>query len=365
MTDKVLAATLTEPGVFEVRDYEMPGIAADAGLLRMEQAGICGSDVHGMLQMRAGQRIMGHENVGYIDKIGREAAARWGVREGDRVALEEYIPCGYCKWCRTGHHRFCNQTEYVVDGFTRRSGYGHLPVSDAPGLWGGFSQYLYLDPRAVLHRMPERVPADEAPLFLALANGVEWAERYGGASPGKTVLIQGPGQMGLASVLASKSAGAACIMISGLSRDRERLELAKRFGADFTINVEEEDLRERVAEITGGEGADIIVNVTGGGKGTMDEAMDTASKFSTIVLAAAGNQQISTVQHRKDIVVKWAHGHSYEAVERGIQMLASGDVDFSGFSTHEFSLNDVAMAIKSVGGEGAPGAIHVRVNPWA
>lgn len=366
MAEKALAATLVAPKEFEVREYLLPEeIPNDAGILRMEAAGICGSDVHGY--QRAGHpRIMGHENVGIVVKIGREASRRWGVKEGDRVALEEYVPCGGCKWCHSDLFRFCDQTDSGGRGEGPRLWYGATPVTVWPSLWGGYSQYLYLHPGAVVHKMPNHIPAHEAALFLALSNGVEWACRYGGAGLGDTVLIQGPGQMGLAGAFAAKVAGAACIIVSGLSIDARRLEVAKRLGADYIIDVEKENFRERVMEITGGEGVHVVVNASGGGKGCIADSIAVASKRCTIVFGAAGNEPFTLASAgRKEIVIKSAHGHSYSSIEQGIQFLAAGNFpQLKGLSTHRFSLTKVREAIDTVARQGAPDAIHVCVMPW-
>ncbi|MGH7846294.1 MAG: zinc-dependent alcohol dehydrogenase, partial [Candidatus Binatia bacterium] len=283
MGEKTLAATQIASRQIEVREYPLPDICSNDALLRVEIAGICGSDIGGYQQFRGEPHIKGHENVGFIAKIGSDAANRWGVKEGDRVVVEQYLPCGNCRWCRIGEYRFCDQTDKLPGRTILR--YGNTPVNVAPGLWGGFSQYLYLPSNAILHKIPARVPSEQAALFVSLANGMQWAYLQGGAAPGKTVVIQGPGQMGLSSIVASKEAGAACIIVSGLGRDEKRFQVARRLGAHYTVNVEKENLRERVEEITGGQGADVVVNVSRGGKETVREALDIAAKISTIVLA--------------------------------------------------------------------------------
>ncbi|MEX2490965.1 MAG: zinc-binding dehydrogenase [Nitrospirales bacterium] len=363
MAKKVLAATLVEPKRMEVREYDMPEIGPDEGLLKVERCGVCGSDVHGWESMRRGVRILGHENLGYIAKIGRNAAQRWGVKEGDRVALEEYVPCGVCSICRSGDYRFCPQTDIGLGPDTLW--YGSTSVSTQPALWGGYSQYLYLHANAVVHKVPESVPADEAAFFLPFSNGFEWACNYGGAHLGKVVLVQGPGQQGLASVIAAKEVGAACIVVSGITKDKERLRVARELGANYTVNVEEENLVERVMGITGGYGADVVVNVSGA-EGTIAESMALIALNGTIVLGGVGNQQIPTAAvGRKNLAIKWAHGHSYRSVEMAIQTIASGKYPVGLVTTHHFGLSQADVAIKSVAGEGEPGAIHVSIDPWA
>lgn len=361
MAHTSVASVLVAPKAFELREFELPSIGPDAGLLQIQACGVCGSDVHGWQRMAPGARILGHENVGVVAQIGAEASRRWNVKEGDRVALEEYVPCGACKYCRTEDFRFCEQTDFSGNG--ARLWYGSTPLEVAPALWGGYSQYMYMHPNAVVHRMPEHVAPQHAAAFLPFSNGVEWAYRYGGVGLGKSILIQGPGQQGLACVIAAREAGAACIMVSGLARDARRLEIARKLGAHVTIDIESEDLLARVKDATGGEGADVVVNVSGG-RGAVAQGIACASKRSTVVLAAPGTEEISVGSvGRRNLSLKWAHGHSFASVELAIRMIASGKYPMEDISTHTFGLSQVDEAIKAVAGEGAPGAIHVSVIP--
>jgi threonine dehydrogenase-like Zn-dependent dehydrogenase len=363
MSRTVLAATQIGPRQIEVREYPLPEITANDALLKVEIAGICGSDIGGYAQFSGEPRIRGHENVGFIAKIGNEAARGWGVKEGDRVAVEQYLPCGNCRWCRIGEYRLCDQTDKLPGRTILR--YGNTPVNVLPSLWGGFSQYLYLPPNAILHKVPARVPPAEAALFVALANGMQWAYLQGGAAPGKTVVIQGPGQMGLSCVVAAKEAGAACIIVSGIANDEVRFGVARQLGADYTINVEKENLRDRVKEITAGQGADLVVNVSRGGKDTVREALDIAAKISTIVLAGPGTQEIpSRGFGRKLVTMKWVQGASFAAFELGLQVMASRRYPLGEISTHQFDLKHVNEAIRAFAGEEGPGGvIHASIRP--
>ena len=103
----------------EIAEFPIPDIAPDAGLLRVVATGICGAISMKYSDSRQGPRILGHEIVGTIEKIGDIARARWGVRQGDLVALEEYLPCGFCDYCRSGEMRSCLATDTRLPGTVR------------------------------------------------------------------------------------------------------------------------------------------------------------------------------------------------------------------------------------------------------
>ncbi len=369
MAEKVLSAVKVGSKQTDLREFSMPDIPTDAGLLKVEAAGICGSDVNSYPRpILRGPHVMGHENIGTITKLGKIAAERWGLKEGDRVALEEYLPCGHCEWCRSGDFRLCYETD--IHNTPNAARYGSTPVTVPPSLWGGFSQYLYLHPNSVFHKVPPDVPAEQAALALPLGNGWQWVYTEGGVRPGKTLLIQGPGQQGLGCVIAAKQAGAACIIVSGLSRDTKRLEVARHLGSDHTINVEEEDLRERVGEITSGRGVDVVVDVAAASAETILPAIDVLNKKRGTLVVAAGrmDQEIANfpigIVKLKYLAVRGARGHSYQAVEMALSTIASRKYPLEELCSHQFGLAQVDQALRTSSGEGEPGAIHVTVAPW-
>ncbi|MDQ6620048.1 MAG: alcohol dehydrogenase catalytic domain-containing protein [Pseudomonadota bacterium] len=368
MSDAVHAAVAVAPGRTEVREFRFPEIAADAGMLKVELTGVCGSDwgYYTRYPQQRGPLILGHETVGHVSHLGRDAAARWNLREGDRIALEEYIPCGHCDYCRSGDFRLCDATE-LRPGTLR---YGSTPVSVAPSLWGGYSQYQYLHPNAVFHRVPEHVPASLAALALPLGNGFEWSYLQGKIAVGETVVIQGPGQQGLACVVAARHAGASRIVVTGLGNptDTFRLALAKKLGADHTINIEEQDLLETVGEVTGGRMADLVIDCASGGPSTVISALQLARKSGRVILGGQKGQPIpqfpSDLLISKFVTVKGMRGHSYQSVEMALDVIAGGRYPLEELSTHRFTLQQTDEALHTLVGQGRSNPIHCTVDPW-
>jgi len=366
LAENVLAAVKIGAGKTELREVPMPDIPSDAGLLKVEAAGICGSDVGAYPREDRGPTIMGHENVGVIAKIGATASRLWGVKEGDRVAIEEYLPCWHCEWCHLGEYRLCKTADHFFDPNNLR--FGSTPMEVAPALWGGFSQYLYLPPTTVIHQVPKGPPLEQLAMALPMGNGVQWACVEGEAGPGKSVLIMGPGQQGLACLVAARAAGAYKVFMTGLSRDGYRLDIATKLGADAVIDVEKEDLRQRISDLTDGRGLDSVVDTTSSrGAQVVFDAIDILKHKGGVMVV----QGIPTVPDfpmgkmtRKYITLKSARGHSYKSVEIGLQYIASGRFPLNLLTTDRFGLDAVDRAIRSTGGEVSSTSIHVTVDPW-
>ena len=363
-----MAAVRTAPGKTEIREYPMPDVPEDAALLRMEVGGICGTDVK-LYQKppTTSPVIMGHENIGTIARAGREFTRRKGFKEGDLVFVEHYVMCGKCDWCVHGQYRHCENTDWRNTPDAIR--YGYTSAERAPHLWGGFAQYMYLPWNAVVHHVPQGVSAELAGLVTPMANGVEWSLFDGGVGYDSTVLIQGPGQQGLSQTVVCRQAGAALIIVTGTSKDRARLEVAKLMGADHVIDVDQEDPLERIREITGGKGVDVVLDCTAGA-GTVPILLGVEAlkrKAGTMVIQGEfpefPNFPIGKVT-TKAITLKSARGHSYRACELALAQLASRRFPLEKITTHRFGLKDVDLAIRSVGGHGVPDVIHASLMPW-
>jgi threonine dehydrogenase-like Zn-dependent dehydrogenase len=368
MAERVLAAVRTGPRRTELRDFPMPDIPADGALLKMEVAGICGTDVKMYAKpVIEAPVIMGHENVGVIAKAGRQFVERHGVGEGDRVFVEHYVVCYRCEWCRLGEYRHCEATDWRTNPDARR--YGYTSCEKPYHLWGGFAQYMYLPWNAVVHRVPDGVSAELAGIATPLSNGIEWALYDTGVGFMSSVLVQGPGQQGLSQVVACRQAGASLIIVTGTTRDAARLELARTLGAEHVIDVETDDPLARVMEITGGKGVDVVLDCTAGaGVTPVLLGIDALKRRGGTLLvqgelAAFPDFPIKKLTE-KAITIKSARGHSYRAVELALAQLASKRFPLDLLTTHEFGLANTDRAIRAVGGEVEDGVIHVSLLPW-
>ena len=235
MPHKTYSVVAVATQTIKIQSFDIPTIAEDDGLLKVEMCGVCGSDPR-ILQWTDPERfplIMGHEVLGHIEEIGNQASERWGAKKGDRVVVEHLFGCGHCRMCLIGEYRFCS--EHLGYG-------GTIPSTVPPHLWGAYGEFMYLAPNSRVHRIAEDVPAEAAAMTCAnIGNGIRWVGTKGGVSVGDTVVIIGPGGQGLAAVLAAHEAGAAQIIAIGLTQDSHRFEVARQFGATHLIDLQVEN----------------------------------------------------------------------------------------------------------------------------
>jgi threonine dehydrogenase-like Zn-dependent dehydrogenase len=364
----VLAAVATTANTTELRRFPMPVTGPDDGLLRVEATAVCGTDwlIYGRESRgaRLGPLVLGHEIVGRVVQIGERAAQRWGVDVGDRVAVEEFLPCGACRLCRQGTPWLCPATDSRGDGEFLR--YGCTPVAVAPALYGGFAEYLYLHPRAMVHQVGDEVPAELAALFVPVSNGIRWVVKEAGLTIGQTLVVVGPGQHGLGCVVAAREAGAGRIIVVGTPADAHRLEVARALGADYTL-FSDDDPADAVTGLTGGAGADVVVDLAPGAPDTVPAATAMCGLRGTLVLAASKHGRPAVVPHdlvvRKELRLIGVRGHDHGSVTAAIELITAGRYPLELLTTHRFPLSRTADALDMAGLRADPTAIHVTVSP--
>jgi len=257
------AAVFLGPGKpFEIREVPVPDVEPDAVLIRVSLANVCGSDLHfwrgdAPLRLPEDGWIFGHEMTGRVAKLGagvKTDSLGRPIKEGDRVAYTYFYPCGRCYAC------LANEPAACPAKIERPLG-----PSQFPHFHGAFAEYYYLRSRGAIFVVPDSLP-DElvSPVNCALSQVIFGLDRAGLAFGG-TVVIQGAGGLGIQAAAVAKDMGAATVIV--VDQLAGRLELARAFGADHTINVKEiTDRRERVNLVrkwTGGAGANVACDFVG------------------------------------------------------------------------------------------------------
>ena len=368
MAETARAAVLQGPKMIELREFPLPAIGPNDALLRIEACGICGTDY----EQYQGEvppheyyvpfpAILGHEPLGVIAAIGERAQTRWGVTVGDRVAVRSGYGCGQCAACARYEPRACQ---------SRGGTYGFTDVRKSPALWGGYAEYMYLSPLSVVRKMDRELPAEVAVMFNPLAAGLSWAGSVPRTKPGDRVVILGPGQRGLCSVIAARERGAAQIIVTGLARDAHKLALARELGAHLTVNAEQEDVVAVVREVTGG-GADVVVDTTPFAPQSVSQAVAIARSRGRIVLAGLKGRRPTPELYADDMIYKQLTIHGvlgmpYDDFERAVALIESRKYQLQRLHTHSFPIEQAELAIRALAGA-VPGAnpIHIAIVPGA
>jgi threonine dehydrogenase-like Zn-dependent dehydrogenase len=349
---KAHAAVLTGPRKLEMRDFPLPAIGTDDGLLRVEANGLCGTDYHQYLcdfKIGTGKLpiIPGHEPIGWIEKIGAQAAKRWKVAEGDRVVVKAPLPCGRCRQCKMGATQRCE----------KRMGYGLYVSTDVPpSLWGGYATHLYLHPDTQLEKAPTNIPSDVMTLFNPLSGVVHWLLETPKLRAGEHVVILGPGQRGILAALAARYAGAKTVTISGLPQDASRLALAKELGADASVVSGEEDIVERVRQVTGGEMADVVLDMSDGSTEPVLQALDVVRRGGRIVLAGLKNGKpvnglITDTIVANELQVLGGFSSTSTSLETALEILKAHQDRLGKLCSHSFGLDQADLAVRTLGRE--------------
>lgn len=346
------AMVLEGPRRLVEHTFAIPEIDDDSGLLRVEACGLCGTD-HELYTGHLpapGPVIPGHETIGVIEELGAAAAQRWGVRVGDRVALECFQSCRECEACLAGMYRRC-----VKHGTPTL--YGLTSTSVDPPLRGGYADYHYLAPDSMVLPVPGSLDPVDATLFNPIGAGIRWGADLPETGPGDRVAVLGPGIRGLAAVAAAKEAGAEFVMVTGFGeRDHSRLEMALGFGADLTVDVAVEDPVAAMRAATDGAGASVVVDVTANAPAALGQAVRLANKGGRIVLAGVRNSKETPGFNPDAIVFKeltiiGALGVDAPVYRRALDLLASDKYPFREVPRRVEPIAGAAELVATMAGE--------------
>ncbi|MFJ7289905.1 zinc-binding dehydrogenase [Curtobacterium sp. AB451] len=351
------AVVVHGPGDYRLEERPVPTPGPGELLLRTDAVGICASDLkcyHGAAKFWGDEnraawaetnRIPGHEFVGTVVAGDDAALAARKVSIGDRVACEQIVPCWECRYCLEGSYWMCN----VHDMFGFK------------GYDGAMAEFVLVPTKALTHPVSSELPGQVAAFAEPLSCAFHAVER-GDVKFGDTVVIAGAGPIGLSAIAGTRQKNP--LRIIALDVVDAKLELARKVGADITINIAQEDAVARVKELTDGYGADVYIEATGH-PSAVPQGLNLLRKLGTFVEYSVFKDNVSVdwsiISDDKELDVRGAHlgPHTWPAA---IKLLESETLPMSEICTHQFALEDFQEALDLVG-DSAGASVKVSIIP--
>ncbi len=322
----------TGPEAVEVQEGERPEPDSGEVLVRVHTAGLCGSDAHayryeGGYEWIPIPRIMGHEYSGEVVAVGANVTA---FEPGDRIVEEPIHHCGECFQCKNGQENVCQN--FSITGMHRD---------------GAYADYTVVDPQH-LHPVPDGVPLGHAAITEPTSIATRAVFSRSAVTPGDTVLVQGPGPIGVLVAVIADSMGAN-VLVSGLERDAaSRLPQLERIGID-TIDIESNDLDEAVDARTDGIGFDVVFDTTGHRTG-IETGVDVVRKGGQVVvvgLPGEPSELFMTPVVRGEIEVTTSYGSTWSNFEQALRLMENGTIDADEIVSTSYSTSDPATAFEA------------------
>jgi L-iditol 2-dehydrogenase len=362
MPQTMRAWILNDPGNLELVEKPVPQPGSAEVLVRIDAVAVCATDlevikdgpparINGGLPFNQGF-TPGHEYMGTIVGLGPDVDE---YRLGERVSVEIHAGCGRCKRCREGMYTAClnyganyegNDKGHRANGFTTD---------------GGFAQYA-VNHVNTLVRVPDTMSDAEAALVVTAGTTMYGLTELGGLVAGESVVVLGPGPIGLLGVAIAKALGAACVILSGTRQDR--LKIGSTLGADHVIDATDTDPVEAVLRLTGGLGADYVLDCAGTEQ-SVNQAIKMTNRGGKICLAAFPHDTVNIdLAHavRNNIYLYGIRGEGRSGTHRAMALMAAGRFDATLIHTHTFGLSDLPDALRHAR-ERLDGAIKVIVRP--
>ncbi len=304
---KALVKTAVGAGHLEYSDLPDPSPKPGEVKIKVYASGICGTDMH---IFHGGYHYeppvaLGHEFSGEIVELGEGVS---GFKPGDRVSAEAPTAlCGTCEYCRSGDYQLC----------TNRLGVGW-------GTNGSFAEYIVVEADFV-HAIPYSISDDDAALLEPLACVCHGVNELTSISVNDFVVLSGPGPIGLLTLQAAKAEGAR-VAVLGTNQDKDRMKLALELGADYIINVQEQDAREEIKKITGGTGADVVLECSGS-EAAFDLDLDLIKKAGRFTQIGIYDRKITADIDKmllKEIRFVGSFSQKYSSWVRAIDLMSRG-----------------------------------------
>lgn len=358
------AWVLKSPSELELKTKAIPTPGYSEVLVKIDAVAICATDLdvisYGPPALIEGEKPFnkeftpGHEYMGTVVALGPSVDE---FRIGDRVTVEIHSGCGQCKRCRMGMYTSCHN--YGLNYGKKNKGHrANGFTSD-----GGFKQYA-INHVNTLIKVPEDMTDEEATLVVTAGTTMYGLTELGGLVAGESLVVIGPGPIGLLGVAVAKALGADPVILIGTRNDR--LEIGKKLGADFVLNVKEEsDIVNSVKSLVGDLGVDYVVECAGTEK-ALDDAIMMTNRGGKICLAAFPHYPIKVnIPHMviNNIYMYGIRGEGKSATHRAMAFMKQKRFNAKLVHTHTFKMNELPTALKYAK-ERIDGAIKVVVKPW-
>ena len=336
---KMTAVVCHGPKDYRVEEIARPIAGPNELLVKVTACGICASDCKcwsgakmfwGETPWVKAPVVPGHEFFGVVEELGAGAGEHFDVDVGDRVIAEQIVPCGRCRYCRSGQYWMCEV--HNIFGFQRE-------VAD-----GGMADFMRFPPTARVHKIPHVMPQGDAVIIEPLACAIHTVRRAA-IDLADVVVIAGAGPIGLMMVQVARLQTPKSLVVVDLSP--ERLELARRYGADVVINPRHEDVNAIIHGLTEGYGCDVYIEATGSPAGVVQglAAIRRLGRFVEFsVFGSETTVDWSIIGDRKELDIRGAHLGPY-AYPVAIDLLSRGLVTSEGIVTHTYPLSRWEEAI--------------------
>lgn len=358
------AWVLKSPNELELKTKAIPTPGYSEVLVKIDAVAICATDLdvisYGPPALIEGEKPFnkeftpGHEYMGTVVALGPSVDE---FQIGDRVTVEIHSGCGQCKRCRMGMYTSCHN--YGLNYGKKNKGHrANGFTSD-----GGFKQYA-INHINTLIKVPDDMTDEEATLVVTAGTTMYGLTELGGLVAGESLVVIGPGPIGLLGVAVAKALGADPVILIGTRNDR--LEIGKKLGADFVLNVKEEnDIVNSVKSLVGDLGVDYVVECAGTEK-ALDDAIMMTNRGGKICLAAFPHDPIKVnIPHMviNNIYMYGIRGEGRSATHRAMAFMKQKRFNAKLVHTHTFKMNELPTALKYAK-ERIDGAIKVVIKPW-
>ena len=329
----------------DIRLEEMPRprIGPRELLVRVQASGICGSDVMEWYRIKKAPLVLGHEIAGDVIEVGKGLT---GWKMGDRVVVTHHVPCNACKYCLSGHHVVC-ETLRTTNFYP-----------------GGFAEFVRVPEMNVergTFRLPDNVTYEQGSFTEPLACVVR-SMRNSGMKAGQTVLILGAGIAGILHLKMAKYLGASKIIITDVSK--ERLEMAKRFGADDVLHAGD-DVPGLVREMLGSEGADQVI-VCSGAVPAFLQGIESVDRGGTVMFFACPKPDELIPLNvnelwKKEVKIMTSYAGAPEDLKEALQLIASGKIVVDDMISHRLPLAETQKGFELMSKGGA--SLKIIIEP--